>query len=213
LSTSLTTLLTRTRDHLDESSADRFSDAELTRYINQGMRQVQSQIQAANEDYFIRVETPTAASGSYQLAFPADIWGNKLRGVWFYQGASAVGTAYRAAPASLESIYSNLVSSGYPEKYCFHAGFIRWSPMLSVDGTFRFIYAMKENELVAGVDVLGQIADEHTDCISLYAAFMARAKISADAKTYYELYTKRMQQIMNDVQPTDPFCIPQIAID
>ena len=71
MSTSLTTLITKTRDLLDESSADRFSDAELTRYINQGLRQVQSQIQTANEDYFLRVETATAAQGSYELAFPS----------------------------------------------------------------------------------------------------------------------------------------------
>ena len=73
-------MLTRTRDYLDESTSDRWTDAELTRYINQGLRQVQSQLQAANEDYFLRVETATAAAGAYELAFPADIWGNKLRG-------------------------------------------------------------------------------------------------------------------------------------
>jgi hypothetical protein len=207
-------LLTRTRDYLDEGSADRWPDAELTRYINQGMRQVQSQIQAANEDYFLRVETATAASGAYELAFPSDIWGNKLRGLWFYDNTvSASGTAYRVEPAPLEVIYSNLNSSGIPTDYTYHAGFLRWAPMLANTSTFRFIYAMKETELTTGTDTIGQIADEHTDCISLYAAIMARGRIGADTRELTAMYNLRMSQIQNDVQPTDPFHIPQRRID
>ena len=214
MSTSLTTLLTKTRDYLDESTADRWTDAELTRYINQGLTQVQSQLQSANEDYFLRVETATAASGAYQLAFPSDIWGNKLRGLWYYSNTmSASGTAYRVEPAPLENVYSNLESSGVPSQYTYHAGFLRWAPMCSYNSTFRFIYAMKETALANGSDVLGQIADEHTDCIALYAAILARTKISADTKELFAFYNQRMQQIQNDVQPTDPFRIPQASID
>ena len=214
MSTSLTTLLTKTRDFLDESTADRWTDAELTRYINQGLSQVQSQIQTANEDYFLRVETATAASGAYELAFPSDIWGNKLRSLWHYASTvSATGTAYRVQPDALENIYSNLDSNGIPASYTYHAGFLRWAPPLAKMGTFRFIYAMKENPFVNGTDVLGQIADEHTDCIAIYAAILARMKVGADTKELYALYNQRMLQIQNDVQPTDPFIIPRVAID
>ena len=214
MSTSLTTLLTKTRDLLDETTADRFTDAELTRYVNQGLRQVQSQIQTANEDYFLRVETATAAKGSYELAFPADIWGNKLRGLWYYDNTvSASGTPYRVEPSSLEDVYANLNLTGTPTSYTYHAGFLRWCPVLTNIGTFRFIYAMKETELSAGTDTLGQVADEHTDCISLYAAILARTRIGADTKQLYDFYNQRMNQIMNDVQPLDPFILPQAAID
>ena len=207
-------MLTRTRDYLDESTADRWTDAELTRYINQGLRQVQSQIQTANEDYFLRVETATAAAGAYELAFPADIWGNKLRGLWYYDASvSATGTPYRVEPTNLESVYGNLDMTGTPEGYTYHAGFLRWAPVLANTGTFRFIYAMKENELTTGTDVLGQVADEHTDCIVLYAAIMARGRIGADTRELSAMYSLRMQQIQNDVQPTDPFRIQQQRID
>jgi hypothetical protein len=208
-------LLSATRDLLDEPVASRWSDAELTRYINQGLWQVQSQIQAANEDYFLRVERASAASGTYELAFPADIWGNKLRALYFYddRGTAASGVPYKVPPTSLEAIYDNLNVSGIPGGYTYQGGFIRWAPVLQYQGTFRFVYAMKENPFVNGTDVLGQIADEHTDCISLYAGIMARDKIGAPTKDIADMYKLRMGQILNDVQPTDPITTPQQRID
>lgn len=214
MSTTLTNLLTQTRDYLDESSADRFTDAELTRYINQGLRQVQSQIQRANEDYFLRVEVATASAGTYKLAFPADIWGNKLRALWFYDNTvSASGMGYRVEPESLENVYANIHVSGTPSCYTYHAGYLQWAPMLARTSTFRFVYAMKETGLTTGNDTIGQIADEHTDCIALYAAIQARNRIGADNRELADMYKLRMNQIMDDVQPTDPIRIPQQAID
>jgi hypothetical protein len=82
MSTTLTTLLAQVRDYIDEPTADRWTDAELTRYINQGMRQVQSTIESANSDYFLRVEVATASAGSSELALPADIYGTRLRALF-----------------------------------------------------------------------------------------------------------------------------------
>jgi hypothetical protein len=178
------------------------------------LRHVQSQIQAANEDYFLRVETATAAAGAYELAFPANIWGNKLRSLYCYLDSTvASGTPYKVPPTSLENIYDNLNVSGTPTGYAYHAGFIRWAPMLEDTSCFRFIYAMKENELTTGIDVLGQVADEHTDCIALYAALMARQKVGAPTKDISDMYKLRLGQIMNDVQPNDPLTTNQVRID
>ena len=214
MSTSLTNLLAQTRDYIDETTASRWSDAELTRYVNQGLRQVQSQIQAANEDYFLRVETATAAQGTYELAFPADIWGNKLRALYYYDGVTVVsGVPYKVPTVSLETVYDNLNISGIPCGYTYHAGFIRWEPMLPNVGTFRFIYAMKETALTTGTDTIGQISDEHTDCIALYAGLMARQKVGAPTKVISDMYKVRMNQILSDVQPTDPVTTTQPRID
>lgn len=214
MSTTLTTLLTQTRDYLDEPTEDRFTDAELTRYINQGMRQVQSQIENANGDYFLRVEVATALSGSYELALPSDIWGVRMRSLQYYDNSTvATGTAYRVEPAPLETIYKNLDTSGLPQFYTHHAGFIRWCPMLEHTGAFRFVYSMKETALSGGSDTIAQIADEHTDCIALYAAIMARQRVGADFSVIQSMYNNRMSQIQWDVQPPDPFRIPQVAID
>ena len=198
------------RDYLDEATASRWSDAELTRYINQGLHQVQSQIQAANGDYFLRVEVATAAAGAYEWAFPADIWGNKLRAVYCYENSTlASGEPHKLSPAPLETVYGNLNVSGTPQGYAHHAGFIRWFPLLQSNSAFRFIYALKETAFVSGTDVLLQISDEHTDCISLYAAIMARDKIGAPTGELSNMYKLRMQQIRGDVTPMDPITLPQ----
>jgi hypothetical protein len=52
--------------------------------------------------------------------------------------------------------------------------------MLQYTGAFRFIYSMKETALSDGADIIGQIADEHTDCIALYAAIMAIGKVGGN---------------------------------
>jgi hypothetical protein len=214
MSTSLTNLITQTRDYIGEATADRWTDAELTRYINQGLRQVQSQLQAANEDYFLRVEVATAAAGTYEMAFPADIWGNKLRDAWYYdQSTVATGTAYRLDPAALDNVYGNLNVSGVPKLYTYHAGFFRFAPVMQNSGAFRFVYAMKVTALSAGSDTIGQIADEHADCIALYAGIMAKNRVGADAGLLTSMYKTRMEQIQNDVQPTAPFVLPQRRID
>lgn len=215
MSTSLATLLTQTRDYIDESSASRWTDAELTRYVNQGLNQVQSQIQAANEDYFLRVETATAAAGEKELSFPSSIWGNKLRAVYCYPNSTvASGTPYKVPPASLEQVYDNLdASATAPGGYTHHAGFIRWAPLLTYASCFRFVYALKETALSATAQNLAQIADEHTDCIALYAGIMARQKVGAPTKELSEMYRLRMGQILNDVQPTDPVTFYQTPID
>jgi hypothetical protein len=85
--------------------------------------------------------------------------------------------------------------------------------MLPNVGTFRFIYAMKETALTTGTDTIGQISDEHTDCIALYAGLMARQKVGAPTKEISEMYKVRMNQILSDVQPTDPVTTTQPRID
>ncbi len=214
MSTTLTTLLAQVRDYIDEPTADRWTDAELTRYINQGMRQVQSTIESANSDYFLRVEVATASAGSSELALPADIYGTRLRALFHYpQSTVATGQAYRMEPLPLENVYKNMHSSGTPEGYCLHAGYLRWAPMLQYAGAFRFIYSMKETALSDGADIIGQIADEHTDCIALYAAIMAIGKVGGNIAHLQGMYNTRMQQIKWDVQPTNPLRIPQVGID
>ncbi len=214
MSTTLSNLITQTRDYMDEATADRFTDAELTRYINQGLRQVQSQVQRANPDYFLRVEIATASAGTYKLAFPADILGNQLRAVWFYDNTvSASGMGYRVEPDSLENVYANIHVSGSPSSYTYHAGYVQWAPMLARTSAFRFVYAMKETPLANGSDTIWRVADEHADCIALYAAIQARGRIGADNRGLADMYKLRMSQIMDDVQTIDPIRIPQWKID
>jgi hypothetical protein len=114
-------------------------------------------------------------------------------------------------------VYENLDWSGTPESYVLHAGFLRWAPMLQNQGTFRFVYSMQETPFATDgsddTNNLGQIADEHTDVIAMYAAITAKNKVNAEAKNLADMFKTRMEQILFDVQPDDPFIIPQVTID
>ena len=218
MSTSLSDLRTRVRDFIDESTAARWTNAELNRYINQGIYFVQGQIQQASDTYFTRVEVATAAAGTYELGLPSDIWGNKLRSLQFYeQSTVATGTPYRVEPGQMEWVYQNQDWSGTPLNYVLHAGYIKWAPLLQYTGTFRFVYQMKESAFATdGSDDsnnLAQIADEHADVIALYAAILAKQKVNADYRMLSDLFKTRLDQVMFDVQSTDPIVIPQVAID
>jgi hypothetical protein len=117
----------------------------------------------------------------------------------------------------LEWVYENLEHSGLPESYVLHAGFVRWAPILEKTGCFRFVYSMKETPFgTDGSDDnnnLGQISDEHTDVIAMYAAITAKRKVKADATWITDLFKTRMEQIVFDVQPSDVGVIPQVQID
>ena len=215
MTTSLSTLRTKTRDYLDESSADRWTDAEVTRYINSAILWLQGMIERANSDWFLRVETFTAAAGASGAAFPSDVWGNKIRSMWCYPNSTqATGQGYRVAPGQLDWIMQNLHSSGdYPYHYAMHAGYLRWAPMIQYDSTFRYIYAKKETPLAADADLMDRIEDEHADLVAMYAAKIAFEKVGANTVFLENRIDRALLQMRTDVISSDSITIPQQAID
>ena len=214
MSTSLLTLRTRTRRYLNEVTASRWTDAELTAFVNEGIRFTQSEIDRANPDYFLRVTTFTASAGSYQAALPSTIWGHRLRNVQFYENSTVpTGLPTRVQPGQLEWIYQNQHYAGVPKVYYPLAGYLLWAPLLQYDSVFRFIYAKKENDLVDDVDPVDAISDEYTDIIAIYAAILAMESRNIPTGTYQNLLARKIAQMANDCQSTDPLIIPQQGID
>ena len=215
MTTSLSTLRTKTRDYLDESSADRWTDAEVTRYINSAILWLQGMIERANSDWFLRVETFTAAAGASGAAFPSDVWGNKIRGLYCYPSNTiATGQGYRVPPGQLEWIMENMNSSGtHPEAYAMHAGYLRWAPMLSDTSCFRYIYSKKETPLSLDADNMDRIKDEHADLVAMYAAKIAFEKVGANTVFLENRIDRALLQMRTDVTPSDSVTIPQQAID
>lgn len=214
MSTTLATLRARVRRYLDESSADRWSNANLDAYINEGIRFAQSEIDRANPDHFLRVATFTASGGSYEAAFPSTIFGGKIRNVQFYPGSTvATGLPDRVEPGQLEWILQNSYYSGKPRAYYPLAGYMLWAPMIESNSTFRFIYAKKEADLSADSDTLDAINDEHSDIIALYAAIMAKESKEIPSGGLRDILRQKLMQMQNDVQSVDPMIIPQVRID
>lgn len=172
-------------------------------------------IERANSDWFLRVETFTAAAAASGAAFPADVWGNRLRGLYCYPAqTAAVGQGYRVPPGQLEWIMDNLnVSGDYPSNYTMHAGYLRWAPLLTSASCFRYIYAKKETPLSADSDPMDRIKDEHADLVAMFAAKIAFEKVGANTVFLENRIDRALLQMRSDVRSSDPVTIPQIRID
>ena len=215
MSTTLLQLRTKARRYLDESSADRWTDAEITAYVNESILWLQGMIERSNSDWFLRVETFTAVSGASGAAFPSDVWGNRIRGLWCYPGqTAAVGQGYRIAPGQLEWVMENLhYSASQPDNYIYHAGYVRWAPLLSTSSCFRYIYAKKETPLVAEDSVMDRIMDQHADLVAMYAAKIAYEKVGANTVFLENRIDRGLLQMRSDVRSSDVITLPQQRID
>jgi len=218
MTTTLAEIITSVRYRIDEASANRWSDAELTHYINRRLNWLQSKIESYNSDYFIRVQNPTAASGTYNMGLPSDIRGKNVRAVRVFEGSTTAALSTqgsRVEPKPLEWVMANRHQAGIPEGYCIIDGYFEWAPQLATASIFRFVYAVKEGALTATAQTLDYISDEFIDVIADAAAIDALIKTSDFGKiaTLQGVITERLRQISNDVQPIDPIMIPQVEID
>lgn len=218
MTTTLANLITSVRYRIDEASANRWTDAELTQYINNRSNWLQSKIESMNSDYFIRIQNPTAAAGTYNMGLPPNIRGKNIRALRVYEGSTTAalsGEGHRVAPKPLEWVMAKQHERGIPEGYCIIDGYFEWAPQLASDSIFRFIYAVKEGTLTATAQTLDYIGDEFVDVIADAAAIDALIKISDYGKiaTLQGIINDRLHQISNDVQPIDPIMIPQVEID
>lgn len=214
MSTALSAIRTNVRRYLGESTAARWSNSDIDAFINEGVRWLQSEINGANVDYFTRIETATASAGSFQLALPSDIWGNKLRHLHVYeQSTVATGEGSRIGPGSMDYVLAHSHYSGTPENYVMMAGYLRFAPLLTYNSTFRFVYAMRESTLTNDTDVLTRISDDYIDAIAMYAAIAANDVIGLDSGTLPGRLTARIDHIRFDAIPSDPFTLPQQSID
>jgi hypothetical protein len=215
MATSLAILRAKVRRYIKESTADRWTDADLNAFINEGIVFVQGEIESANPEWFLRIETFTASAGSYQAALPADIWGNRLRSVQAYPNATTpAGVGYRVPPGQLEWILENIYySASTPDNYSMLAGYIRWAPLLSYNSCFRYVYALKETPLTADSDNMGRISDEHADLVAIYASIIAISVVNGNTASLENRLTRGLMKMRSDVVPSDPLTIPQVQID
>lgn len=70
---------TRIRTEMDLLDEPGVSDAEINYAIQEAMRVVSAQVLGLYEDYFLTRATLSIVSGSSDVAYPTDIWANKVR--------------------------------------------------------------------------------------------------------------------------------------
>lgn len=79
LTVTLLTLRTLVRRRTDQVSSDQVTDAELTGWVNMGMRHYVRQLVAANPDFYVLATTLNTTSGTREYTLPAGFL--KVRGV------------------------------------------------------------------------------------------------------------------------------------
>jgi hypothetical protein len=85
----LAELRQRVIDDLDLNEETFIDDTDLNRWINEGIRVVESHIHELNQDYFLSEADPIAITvGQNKVDYPSDIYANKVRKIIFTDGTS-----------------------------------------------------------------------------------------------------------------------------
>lgn len=215
MSTTLSTLRSRVRRYLDESTADRWTNANLNSFINEGIRFAQAEIDRANPDYFLRESTFTASAGTSEAALPSTVYGHRIRNLWIYPSSTvATGIPYRLTPGQHEWIIQNQYYSGNTTfSYYPYAGYIVWAPMLTYTSTFKYVYSKKEADLSADTDTVDAISDEYTDIIAVYAAILAYESKNIPSGGLMNILNVKLNNMRSASMASDPLTIPQVSID
>lgn len=77
----------KVRADLDLQSEDFITPDEMVGYVNEAIHEAESEIMKINEDYFLQYGNLTLVLGGTILTLPADIYGQKIRGLMYSQGS------------------------------------------------------------------------------------------------------------------------------
>lgn len=88
MSVTLSQIKQRVRDLVDTESADFVDDAEILRYINEGIKKCEAWIHKLNEDYYKKDGAIAITSGSAECSLPSDIYAQKIRRLMFNNGTN-----------------------------------------------------------------------------------------------------------------------------
>lgn len=86
MSVTLADIKQRVRDLVDAESADFVSNAEIIRYINEGIKRCEAEIHKLNEDYYKKDASLTLVSGTSEYSLPSDIYAQKIRRIMYNNG-------------------------------------------------------------------------------------------------------------------------------
>lgn len=196
MSTTLTTALSRVRDHLNEATAREWSDAQLTQFINEGVRDVARRaevlqtkadvsVTAGTQEYTIPTDalrvtrceyTPTGSSSIYPLEY-RDF--NAADQIWWTSRATSRGTPV------LYTLF------GYPPS-------IKTTlyPTPSQDGKLSVYYYKLPALISTGSETLG-VPEGWEDLVVYYAEYMALRR-DADPRWQeaFQLYEAKLQDMM-----------------
>ncbi len=186
----LTNILADVRDRLDDtSSSPRWSDTMLTRWINEGLRDI-----ARRNEVILDRSDITAVVGTQEYALPSTIH-RVYRVEYRRTGDSQVYSLEYKDFNNLDAVWwtSQTISQATPML------FTTWGfppnlkmvvyPKPAAAGTFKIFYYRAPATLVSGTDI-AEVPEGWQDLISLYCEFVALRRDSSprwqEAKSLYE---------------------------
>lgn len=218
MATTLQTIINMTRDALNEAVPRFWSDAELLRYMNRGIRDSWRQISMTNQNYSFTLSTAVtlAASSSVLANVPADLAiVFQLESVdMVAQPINFVGLEYTRAefqnarrasqaldPSQPGTIYFSVVGAGGPVA----APTIYVAPQVSAAMTLALAYRPTIGaELTASgnVPLPGELDQALVHWTTAYALGRERGSASPD-ETHLKLYQRELDVILAAITPRD----------
>lgn len=147
------------------TSQTTFDDTDFIRFMNEELRaHIIPKIMTVRENYFVETSsTPVVASqGNYEI--PTRAVGAKVKDVYWVNSS---GDAKKLWLASLQDTVDFANTTGEPEAFYFQGNDVVVLPTPAVaDGTIRFYYFQRRNELVA-TTAAGQITQIASNVLTL----------------------------------------------
>lgn len=180
-SPTLTQLLSSVRNLLNQPVAANsfWSDAELTEYINEGIRLYFAEAVANNEGYFTTTSDLNLVSGTETVALPTDCF--EVRSLYKKINNGYEILSYRNVVNEGYSTLGGGSSETYFPDYYFRANNLVLHPVPQVTETagLKLEYIQFPETLVSGTDSLSsQVSPVFKQLIEMYAVYKAKLKES-----------------------------------
>jgi len=150
----LKTLREEIQADLDLEDENFISDADINRWINQGIRSAERIIHGLYEDYFLCSADTDITTASNLVSYPSDVYGNKIRKILFKNGKDVhevrrVSNLRDATDRDINETGSNPTLEWSPTNDSTNGRKIRLFPSASRNGTLTIWYIRNALQLSA----------------------------------------------------------------
>jgi hypothetical protein len=207
----LANLRIEVRRYINEETANQWTDAELTDYINDGQEYLMGEIVRVNPDYMLIRATTPSVSSQKDYATPADMFGNKFRNLCV---SLSGGISTDVALASVDKIQSMRNQYGTPKFYAMvRDSFIVAPAPESAAYTFELWYTPYPTALVGESDQTVYNSEE-TNVVTLSAAVRALDRFGMPGTDRLNAALKSaVDQLLLNIQPDDKVGVEFVPLD
>ncbi len=204
MATSLSSLRSRTRYFIDETSSSGVTwlSAELNQYINDSQRWLWSELCKTDDSLGLREATATLVQAQTDYNYPSDILGRNIRSLYCYTTSS--DPYMKVEKGSYEEVVAEgTTQTERPYKYCCMDGYFKVGPPPDASGyTLKIAYTRQPTEMTSDTDNMDS-DDEYAALIACHAALLALTRTGADTKMIEARHAELFNAANADTGPDD----------